>query len=776
MIERFTRSIIHRRFLTLLLALGVFAGLSAGVRLLEFTTDYRVFFSEDNPQLAAFESLQKTFTKVDNILFVLHPADGGVLTPQTLAALKSLTEAAWQIPHSTRVDSLTNFQHSFSQGDELVVEDLVRDPASLSSRELARVKKISLNDPRLVNQLISPEADVAGVNVTVQLPGRDPRSEVQEAVFRARELAQQVRHDNPGMDVHLTGYLMMNRAFWEASQHDLRTLVPIMFAAVAALLALLLRSWAGVFASALVVTLSISGAMGLAGWAGVKLTPASVMAPTIILTLAVANCVHILVGFFQGLRQGLARAESMTESLQVNLAPVFLTSLTTTIGFLSMNFSDTPPFRDLGNIVALGVALAFILGMTLLPALMMILPLAPPRAQAREGGAINVLGRSVVRHRSSLLWGSAAVMLLLASFIPRNELNDAFIEYFDQSIEFRRSTDYSNEHLTGIYTVEYALDAGEPGGISDPAFLAVLDRFAQWYRQQPEAVHVNSITDTMKRLNQNLHDDDPLWHRLPDKRDLAAQYLLLYEMSLPYGLDLNDRINVDKSATRLTVTLHHITSRQMLALEERARTWLRANAPVSMQVEGTGPAVMFFHLTARNVASMLPGWLGALALISLIMVAALRSVKLGLLSILPNLVPAAMAFGVWGLLVSQVGISVSMVAGMTLGVVVDDTIHFMTKYQRARRVLGKSPQEATLYAFSSVAAAMIVTTLVLLGGFLVLSLSAYEMNAAMGQMAAITIGLALATDLLFLPALLMKTEEKSHAKSSDLDAAEPASL
>ncbi|NNG12884.1 MAG: MMPL family transporter, partial [Halobacteria archaeon] len=299
---------------------------------------------------------------------------------------------------------------------------------------------------------------------------------------------------------------------------------------------------------------------------------------------------------------------------------------------------------------------------------------------------------------------------------------------------------------------------GESGGISDPGFLVNVEAFANWYREQPDVLHVNSLTDTMKRLNKNMHGDAANWYQLPDQRDLSAQYLLLYEMSLPYGLDLNNQIDVSKSATRLSVALENVSSNELLALEETAQEWLSANAP-EMQTNGASPSVMFAHIGQRNIRSMLTGTSLALVLISLILVFALRSLKIGLVSLIPNLAPAAMGFGLWGLLVGEVGLALSVVAGMTLGIVVDDTVHFLSKYLRARREQHLSSADAVRYAFSTVGMALTVTTLVLIAGFMVLTQSPFKLNSDMGLLTAITIAFALAADFLFLPPFLMKVEK-----------------
>ncbi|GAB6041812.1 efflux RND transporter permease subunit [Endothiovibrio diazotrophicus] len=758
MIENYARWVVRWRWL--LIPLCVLAVLLAAVggQRIRFQSDYRMFFGDDNPQLAAFEALQNTYTKNDNVLFVLAPREGEVFTPEVLAAVEAVTAKAWQVPFSIRVDSLTNFQHTHAEGDDLIVEDLVRDGADYGPEDLARVRRIALHEPLLVNRIVSPDGRVTGINVTIQLPGVDQTREVPEVAAYAYALAEEIRAAYPGIDVHLTGMSIMNNAFPAAAKHDMATLVPLMFAVVIVTLGLLLRAVGGTAVTVLVIALSIAGAMGLAGWLAIPLSPPAASAPTIILTLAVADCVHLLSTFYYNLRHGMARREAVVETLRVNFGPVFLTSLTTAIGFLSMNASDAPPFRALGNITAIGVTWAFLLSVTLLPALMAVLPV---RVRPRPEGRLHPmehLAEFVIRRRNALLWGAGVVIVVLIAFIPRNELNDEFVKYFDKSVDFRAATDFTAEHLTGIYYIDFSLASGEPGGVSEPAFLAKVEEFANWLREQPEVMHVYSITDIMKRLNRNLHGDDDAWYRLPEAREMAAQYLLLYEMSLPFGLDLNDRLNVDKSATRLSATLHNLSTQQVLSIQDRASRWLEENAPASMHTTGSSPTVMFAHIGARNIRSMLSGTTLALILISILLIFALRSTRVGAISIIPNLVPVAMAFGLWGLLVGEVGLALSVVGGMTLGIVVDDTIHFLSKYLRARREKGLDPEGAVRYAFSTVGTALWVTTVVLIAGFSVLAFSTFKVNAGMGMLTAIAIALALAADFLFLPPLLMRLE------------------
>ncbi|MCG8112064.1 MAG: MMPL family transporter [Candidatus Thiodiazotropha taylori] len=753
MSESFFRFVLKHKILVILLTVAVSLMMGSGVQHLRFNNDYRMFFSEENPQLKAFEMLQNTYTKNDNVLFVIEPQDGTVFTRKTLTAVSELTKEAWQIPYSIRVDSITNFQHTYAEGDDLIVEDLVLDPTSLSDEELAAKQQIATNDPLLRNRLISPSAHTTGVNVTVQLPGKK-LTEVPEVAAKVQEMAKNLEASYPDIKVHLTGMVIMNNAFPTASQDDMKSLYPIMFGAVILVLVLMLRSIPGTISTLIIIVLMIIATMGLTGWLGIKMSPPTTTVPIVIMTLAIADCVHILVNFLHFMREGEAKYQAMMESLRINLQPIFLTTLTTAIGFLSLNFSDAPPFRDLGNMAAMGVVLAFLLSITFLPAMMMLLPVKALSGDTMGSLAMVRFAEFVIRNKKQLLWGMGILILFLIAQIPSNRLDDRFVEYFDETIDFRQDTDFATENLTGIYLIEYSLESGETGGISDPGFLQKVDAFAQWYRQQPHVLHVNTITDIMKRLNRNMHADDDSWYRLPDQRDLSAQYLLLYEFSLPFGLDLNNQINVKKSATRFTVTLESISTQQLLQIEDDAQQWLLENAP-EMRIDGASPSVMFAHIGSRNIIAMLKGTTTALIIISLILVVALRSLRIGGISLIPNLVPMGMAFGLWGLTVGEVGLALSVVSGMTLGIIVDDTVHFLSKYLRARREKNLPGEDAVRYAFSTVGTALWVTSLVLMVGFGILAFSHFQLNAGMGLLTAITLGLALVADFLFLPPLLI---------------------
>ena len=755
--------LVRNRWSVVAGAIVMFLIAASGARFLAMNPDARVFFSEDNPHLLALEQLENTYTKVENLLFVLVPKDGEVFTPNTLEGIEWLTEESWQTPYSTRVDSISNYQNTRSEADDLVVENLIRNATDFSDQELVDLRETALGLPALAGRLVSHQGHVAAVEILVIKPEGSLEA-VPEIAFFARDLRDRFIEKFPGIDVYLNGSVPINMAFVEIPTNDVMTLVPLMFLFILLILGISLRSLPGTIATLLVIIMSVATAMGLAGWAGAILMPSSETAIVIILTLSVAHSVHILASLRLNMQAGMEKNPALVEALRINMSPVFITSVTTAIGFLCMNFSDAPPFQLLGNIVAVGVMAAFFLSVTFLPALVAILP---GRVAQRTGIASRVmesLASMVVDHREKFFWGTGAIIVLLAIGITKIDLDDNFLKYLDERFPIRTSIDFTEANLNGLNMLQYSVPAGEEGGISNPDYLRSLEAFGKWFKSQPKVTHVTTITEVFKRLNLSMNGDNPEFYKIPENRELAAQYLLLYEMSLPYGLDLNNQINVRKSASQVMVNVKDISSKEIRELDAKAQAWLAENM-TGVSSPGTGLSVVFSHISGRNINSMLKGSITALVVISLILVFALRSIRMGVISLVPNLFPAAMAFGLWGYVQGTVGLSIAIVLAMTLGIVVDDTVHFLSKYLRARREENMEPEEATRYAFRTVGIALWITSITLVTGFGVLAFSGFKVNSDMGFLSSVTIGFALIADFLFLPPLLMKLDRFRARKS-----------
>ncbi len=747
--------ILKYRFFVLGLITAITILFSAGAQFLYFDNDYRVFFGKENPQLKAFEQIQQTYTKIDNVNFAVDPISGKANAPEVLAAVEELTEIAWQLPFSIRVDSLSNYQHTEVEGDDLIVRDLYTGAISMSANEQLLVDRVSTTEPSLVGKIHDKQHRATSVNVTIQMPGKSA-DEVAIVAAAARKMANKIEAKH-NVNIRLGGVIFLNNAFLESSMLDMETLVPAMYLVILIVAYSLLRSIMATFLVLFVIVPSIMVAMGAGGWMGIGLTPPSASAPTIITTLAVADSIHLLVSMFNRMRAGHSQRDSLLYSIRVNGKPIFLTSLTTALGFLSMNFSDSPPFHDLGNITAIGVMAAWIYSIVLLPILISFVPLKSKATLKKLDDKMGKLGVYVASSYKSVLTVSVFISVIFLSLIPLNEINDDFVKYFDESVQYRKDTDWISRNLTGVNQVQFSLPSGESNGVSDPDFIEKVSNFTTWANKEPVVTHVQSISDTFKRLNRDLNAGDPAFYQVPDTRELAAQYLLLYELSLPYGLDLNNQLDINKSSTQVIVTIDDMTTNELRAWIARAENYLADE--LGFTLTAVGPTVMFAYISERNIQSMLLGTLVAVFLISGVILIALRDVRLGIISLIPNLLPAALAFGLWGLLVGQVNMAVAVVAGMALGVVVDDSVHFLSKYQIARRELKLSANDAVISAFNGVGTALVVTTLILTAGFAILAQSTFGVNSYMAMLTGIALVIALIADMTLLPALLIALDK-----------------
>jgi predicted RND superfamily exporter protein len=754
--ERLARAAVNHRRATIAVTAVLFAVGMLGLLRARFSTDYRIFFSKEDPGLNAFIKLENVFTQTDNVLFVIKPKSGTVFQPGALEAIQELTAIGWTLPHAARVDSLSNFQEAKASGDDITVQALVARPArTLTAAELAHIQQTAVAEPLLLGSLLSTDATTAGVNVMLRLPKEDPMA-VSLSANAGREAAEKIGAKHPELEIRASGMAYVNDAFMQVSIADMAVMIPLMVAVMLLVMGLILRSALATLAVASIIWLSAGLSMAIAGWLGYPLSPTSVAAPMIVLTVAVADGVHIVLTVIEGLREGKSRRAAIFHSVSTNLEAVTYTWLTTIVGFLCLNYSDAPPVTHLANMTCFGVTVAFVLSVTFLPALVSCLSLrVPPAAKAHDGMWLDRLGALVIRRRSLVLAGAAVLTLGGGLFASRLETNDQFIKYFDESIPFRRDVDFTMKNLSGIYRLEYQIASGSPYGIAEPAYLEALEGFSTWLRAQPEVQHVYSVTDILKRVHQVANGGGAEAYRIPQTRAATSEALLMYEMNLPAGLDLTDRINIDKSAARLTVTVRDMSTRQMTAFAHRSEAWLRENTPSAMWAEATGPVVIFSQLSDRNAKSMVQADFVSLALISLCMVIVLRSLKLGLISVVPNVVPIVIGYGLWWLFVGQMNIVASIAASIALGIIVDDTIHFLTKFQAIQRREGLNPEQAMRKTLAHVGPAMLSTTAILVLGFGVLTLSSFQMTSYLGWLSVIIVAIAPMADLLIAPALVL---------------------
>ncbi|MDX1692151.1 MAG: efflux RND transporter permease subunit [Ketobacteraceae bacterium] len=735
-----------RKLLSVLAMLLLVAG-SAFLARLSLDNHFSIFFDAQDVRLQEYNKIQKEFVRTDNVLVAIAPAEGEVFNPAFVTRLRRFTEASWQVPFVKRVDSITNYQHVFSTEGGITIRSLASGDGDNLDMDLLRERTLSEKD--LVGALIDPQGQVTGVNLLLDMP-KDPAAPA-DVMSAVRQLMDE--HFLPEDQVHVHGIVALNNAFMEATERDGMTLMPLMFLVISVLLMVLLGSWRAAAGVLLVVTLgSWSVVVAIAAF-GFDLNMVNVVAITIVMTLAVADCVHLVSTYQEALKEGMTPEVAARQSLSVNFVPVLITSLTTAIGFLALLFSNSPPIRELGIVTATGVLSVFVFSVTVFVWLLPVISVKHREAPGFMDQWMHKLAEGVLGRRVLVVVGFALVSPILVFLAFTNEINDHASHYFSKDAEFAKSTAFISDHLTGLDTLSFELATGEGYGINEVGYIEKLSAFGEWLASQPEVVHVKSYVEVLKRINQYTHGGDADYYRLPDSKKQASQFLLLYSMSTTFGLGIEDRVNFDQSATRIEARLAIDNPREMLSLTQKAEAWVEQNWP-GVQLTSSSVPKLFADIGIENIRSMLQGNFFAVLAIALLLVVAFGSWRFGLVSVLPNLVPALVALGIWALISAKINLAASIVFAVTLGIIVDDSVHFIHKYLLALRG-GRSPEDAIRYAFANVGRALVVTTLVLGLGFAMLGFSDFAVNSVMGILVCITLVVALVVDLLFLPLVLL---------------------
>ncbi len=760
--SRFSLLLIQKRWIAFCLSIVFVLFAGYGLKDFQMDADPRAYFAKDNEHLLRFKDIEKKYGRVDAVTLVLQIKEGELYSEENLKLLKELTDEAWLLPYAQRVDSLANYAYSWSEGDDLYVEELLEDTSNLTPERIQRIKDIALSDPDIVNRLTTTKGEFAMINTIVNNPFIDRVKEEAEISDAGYALAEKYEALYPHIDIAITGSVVSNTAMISKGMSDSTTLIPIMYLIIFGLLFIFLRSISAVFTIWVITVTSTSAALGMAFHLGIALNMLSISAMNIVITVSIAHCVHLLNGFLEGYRAGADKQTALSESLRINFQPIFLTTLTTALGFLSMNFSKMPPAHDLGNISAIGVVIAFALSLTLLPALALALPAGKVKARKEEGFQKRMLqlAEFVIAKRGGLLLISVIFSGTMLALVPQNVINDVFSENIKKPNQFRSDNELIDQYFGGLYTIEFDFIAAPGKTISDPEYLDALDRFSNYLRSHPKVMNVRSYSDVIKRLNKNMHGDDPNHYAVPSSQQEAAQYLLLFELSQPQGADMTHFITSDKDGTKLIIATATMDSISLNNLGIEFKDWIHTNMPEYLHTEPTSLIYMWTYLGSSSSASAILGAVFALFLISVILTLVFKSIRYGLISLIPNLLPAGIGYGMWAMYSGLLQMSQMMVLSITIGIVVDDTVHFLSKYLRARRENNASSQDAVRYAFKHVGAPLWITTVVLVAGFGLLITSSFVPNADLGSLTAMILVSALALDFFMLPPLLMLIDKK----------------
>ena len=764
MLNRYINFVLTHNKLICLGLIGVLFLLASGVTNVKITGDLRAFFSEDNPQLIALEEFERAFSQQDILQFLVVADDGDIFKPSSLKLVNKLTEKAWQLPYSQRVDSLANYTHTIAINDELNSAFLMDQDFDFSIQSIKSIRTILNNEQDTKDRYVSPEDNAALVMVTLIIPKEDLLA-TNKVMQKARDIKNALVDDFPNHEISLSGAVAVNAAFGEAIERDITQYVGLSYLIILAVLFIMVRTLTATIITLLIIGLSVIVAFGVIGWLGVVITPSVGLVPTMIMTIAVADVIHILASYYHHLSRGLAKNDAIAQSMRDNAVPVFLTTLTTVVGFLSLNFHESPPSRILGNLVVIGILAAYVCSMVLLPALLAWFDPGKRQGKLALQRPLNWLAEKVINHRKLLSMTITVFVIVMAFSAPRNDLVEDWNNQFDNTFTIKHSIDALEETIGGAHYPVYLLSSGEENGVTDPEYLNEVQALAEWFRSQPEVTSVDDVAQVIRRINKTMHNDEESMRRIPNDKSLNAQYILLYSLSLPFGAGLDNLINFDTSATKMLVSTKKLDSTELIELDQRARDWLLANTSRIKPTEATGMDMIVSHAQQRNIKSTIETSIIALVIVSGILVIIFRSLKLGIVSLIPNLSPAIVTYGLWYVFVGEINLAGALVMTMSLGIVVDDTIHFLTKYQQARKE-GKSAEEAVRKTLNSVGVAIVMTSLVLIAGFAITVGSGFQPTAYAGALMAMTLTFAVLIDLILLPSMLIQFDKWLYPKKA----------
>ncbi len=752
-------TIIRYRPLCIIISLLILAGLAQGLSKINFNPDINVFFPENDTLTTSHLSIEDTYSSMDNAVIGIGVKEGTVFTNEVLSLIEDLTERAWKTPHSLRVDSLSNYSYVSADGDDLYIEPFLEGSSTYDLKTLKEKELIIEEEELAYGAIISKDKKTSLINIVFDPPRKDIESEYQESLNYVLGFLEEARKNHPEVDLIISGIVYMEYQSPMLLKAQMPKLMPTAILVILLTLFLLLRSLVAVAGSFLVILMSVVSAMGSIGFMSGDIAQPFIMVPILIATLAVADCVHLFTLYFQNLDSSRKSKEAMLESLKLNLQPLFLTSLTTAIGFLSLNLAPVEPLRGIGNGVAVGVFLAFIFTVLLLAPIVSYFNVKQSKNINFQKNIARKLGRFSIKNYKRLLVIVPVISCFLMAFIPLNKTNDNPLEFYSERYTTSAAdSKWISQRIGGTFPVSYELNS--QGIVSDPEFLREVDKFSEWLASNKEVLHVSSLSKIMKNLNKTLHGKQEEWNIIPTEPDLSAQYLFFYEMSLPYGLDLTNSISQNKESIKLVASLKELGSLEYREFAKRVENYASQNMPEDMVSIGTGTRPIFAFMSNMLITQLIYALGIGIVLITATIILFFRSLRYGMLTSVTNLLPIGVAFGIWAIVSGEISMLVGIGMGTTLGIIVDFTVHFLSKYLHARRQKNLSAEEAVEYAFETVGFALIITSFSLILGFLVLLQAFFIPIHGFVLFSSIAFLSALIIDLLLFPALLITWDKR----------------
>jgi uncharacterized protein len=750
--DKFISFIVNKPKRSICLSLVFLFVVAAGLKNLTPNFSYRIWFSDNSKALQIYDKFESRFGSDETVLLMLE-SPSGVFDKSTASTIIKMTEALWLAPDVIRVTSLSNFNWTHALGDDIEVEPLIPDDMELTPELLATRKKIAINHRSIKNYLVSADGTVALFYLKLK-PFMNMTPDYEKITNGIRNIVSKFENKEDH-NFYLAGNIILNHSFKESTQADLGFLIPLVLLMATILLGLNLRSLGGVIQSLIIIFASIILTMGAAGWMGFEINNLTGMVPQFMIAIGIADSVHLLVTFFVFRKKGIQSKEAVRLSLVKNFRPTILTSFSTAFGFFSFASAGIAPISSMGIIAGFGALLAWLISYLLLGPLMLSLKYNPKESMQSNIKLTPSVGAYAVadlinKYRFLIVSFFILVSIFNIYYITKIEVDSDPVAYFDKSFHLRKATDFVEEHVGGAMAAEIVIESGKEEGIKDPQFLAKVDELQTWISEKPFISKTTSIIDVLKDINKSLNGGDDLYYKLPTEARAIAQQLLLYSMSVPQGMDLNDRMTIKNDALKITAmwTLHK--SSEILEFAQKIRD--KASS-LGLAVDVTGKSHLWQTINKPIVNSFITSITIAIVLISILLCFGLGSVKIGLFSMIPNTLPLLFGGGLISLLGKYLDIGTVIVGSICLGIAVDDTIHFVSNFINSIKQ-GKNIRESIAYIFMDTAPALITTTIVLVISFGTFVFGTFVPNQNFGILVSLVLSFALISDLIFLPAIL----------------------
>lgn len=724
----------------------------AGDIVLDFSA--RTWFRSHDPNITLLDSFEKKFGNDESIILVINSKES-FFSKEKLLLLNEITESMWQVPDVIRVESLTNYNLSFSEEDDISTEEFL--PIDEIDKEGLIEARQKIFDKHRVLPGVYLSKDHKSAVVYGRIVQKEEKNLNPDGVFDGVQKIGEKFLKPLGIDYHILGAPALNVTFKRTSFLDLKTINPILVLLVILYLIFCFKNFWGVFLPLAIIGTTLIFMTGLIGFLKIKMNSLTFILPGIIIAIAIADSVHLLSTYFDLYKEEEGVLPALKGALKKNIWPIFLTSVSTAVGFFSLTTSDVRPVAEMGLLAGIATLMAFLFSILIIPSSIVYFKIAPSSKQ-KQGRTIKY---SFAKAYIDFLdrWHLLIMVLfiftssLFGYLAYQNEVNSNPYKYFNKTNPISIGNEFTLDTFGGVGGPELVLDSGVNNGITDPAFLKKVDEFQDWLNDQSYINRVISVVDIIKEVNQSLHGGLPESYVLPDSKEMIAQELFLYTMGLPQGMDLNNRMDLKQRELRLSLLWSVQNSKESL---ERVEQIESKAAALGLVVSTTGKPILFQMMNSYVVETFVNSMGLALLVITLILIVVFRSLKLGLLSLIPNFIPIVLGAGLLTLIKTPVDIGCAIVASVTLGIAVDDTIHFLAHYNSLISA-GMERKEALIEVISGTGMALVVTTMILVSGFGLFIFASLTPNKNFGILSSFVLFMALVCDLVVLPCIVLTT-------------------